>query len=552
MLNRRHFIQSLAIAPWLCQTLVRGASNSGRSALIIGNSAYTRSRLANPTNDAKAIGELLQKATFDVDLHLDASRAKMLDAIERFGKRVASPDTSLALFYYAGHGAQLDWRNYLVPVGAPVASAKSLMAECIDLAAVLTNFSEAQRGRQDKTFVVILDACRDDPFGSDFRPSAKGLSQFDAPVGTLIAFATAPGKVALDGTGLNGLYTDNLIKELSRPDIRLEDALKRVRLNVRLASGGSQIPWESTSLEGDLYIFPQFGAQSSQGAGEIQADKEVLRWNLIKASQQAGDWIAYLREFPNGHFSEIAQTRLNRLLTIPANNLGAPPTTQRAQQLRSDSGDVEEGQAIVPPETAAAVSLNPYSAGRFPLARRFSVGDLYRFRDKDLLTEVVERNYKNIVTRIDEVNDRVELNNGKLVLDLMGNQIENQNLAAEFPQQFYPAELQVGNRWRLLNNIELKTGKFAGQKRRIDMAVRIDARERIMAPAGEFNAFRISADGWSIGEAHSIKLEIKLWVVPGVNMFIRRERIKRRDNRIIEAKLTELVALRQSVSGLAL
>src|SRR6185369_1578014 len=105
-----------------------------------------------------------------------------------------------------------------------------------------------------KTLVVLLDACRNEPFGTKYVPEKRGLSQFDAPVGTLLAFATSPGSTASDGTGKNGLYTENLLKELAVRNARIEDALKRVRLAVRLGSRGQQIPWETTSLEGDVYL----------------------------------------------------------------------------------------------------------------------------------------------------------------------------------------------------------------------------------------------------------------------------------------------------------
>jgi len=202
--------------------------------------------------------------------------------VDRFGKRVQSSDTKLAVFYYAGHGAQLDWRNYLLPVNATVSSATAMKADCIDLGQVLDHFIKAQRKGAEKTFVVILDACRDNPFCITFKPQNKGLSQFDAPVGSLLAYATAPGNVASDGAGKNGLYTENLMKELSRPGVRIEDALKRVRLNVRLSSGGEQIPWESTSLESDVFIFPHTIPKLSEEELERQIEIEVAHWNLIK------------------------------------------------------------------------------------------------------------------------------------------------------------------------------------------------------------------------------------------------------------------------------
>ena len=167
----------------------------------------------------------------------------------------------LAVFYYAGHGTQLDWRNYLVPVDANVASAKELGLRCLDLGVLLEELSKTR----DKVFVLILDACRDKPLGTSFQPEQRGLSPFDAPAGTVLAFSTAPGAVASDGPGKHGLYTESLLRELSVRGVRIEDAFKRVRLNVRLASGGRQIPWESTSLESDVFLFP--GGEETLGGG---------------------------------------------------------------------------------------------------------------------------------------------------------------------------------------------------------------------------------------------------------------------------------------------
>lgn len=552
MPNRRNFLQTLAIAPCLLPSrLLWAAADGAQTALVIGNAAYPQSLLVNPTNDAKAMHTLLDNAGFSVDLQLDASRTTMLEAIERFGKRVQSSDTKLAVFYYAGHGAQLDWRNYLLPVNAAVSSAAALKADCIELGQVLDHFVLAQRKGAEKTFVVILDACRDNPFGTAYKPQNKGLSQFDAPVGSLLAYATAPGNVAFDGTRKNGLYTENLVEELSRPGVRIEDALKRVRLNVRLASGGEQIPWESTSLESDVFIFLRAAPKLSEEEVERQVEEEVAHWNRIKTSRRAEDWIEYLRKYPNGRFSEIAQARLNALLGTQGQRQSQSAVKPKRISPGAEQADLAEGEALVPVETLAAVSHNPYSAGRFPLGRKFTVGDSYILRSSDLLTGSVKNTFQNRVTRVDEDNDRVEMNHGKLVVDLMGNAVENRDNVADVPQQLFPAELQVGKRWTSLNNVVMKIGRSAGETKRVTMDVSIQAREKIRVPAGEYNAFRIVASGWSVGDRNATKIEVKLWVVPGINVFIRRERIKQRGNRLVESDLTELVAIRQAASGLA-
>lgn len=285
-------------------------ADPSRLALVIGNSDYRGAQLVNPVNDARAMAGLFGQAGFTVAAHLDAKRADMLAAIERFGAAIKRPQTRQVVFYYAGHGAQLDWRNYLLPVDAEVSTANEIKERCVDLGLLLGQLGAAR----DRTFIIILDACRNNPFGSAYKPEQKGLSQFDAPVGSLLAYATAPGNVASDGSGKNGLYTENLLREFSQRGARIEDALKRVRLNVRLASNGAQIPWETTSLESDVFLFNGEQTKLSDAELEKQVEADLAEWLRIKSSRKADDWVGYLRHFPNGRFAEIAQMRLAGLL----------------------------------------------------------------------------------------------------------------------------------------------------------------------------------------------------------------------------------------------
>lgn len=222
-----------------------------RIALIIGNNKYKETPLKNPANDAKAIAAELAECGFKVDLTLDAGRQTLISAIEKYADLLAK-SKGVGLFYYAGHGAQLGWRNYLIPVDAEIDKLEDMKTKTVDLSSLLTGITKSQNAMN----IIILDACRDNPFGSRVPTEQKGLSQFDAPPGTLLAYATAPGNTASDGSGENGLYTENLLKELRVADAKIEDVLKRVRLNVRRTSSGQQIPWESTSLEDDFYFLP--------------------------------------------------------------------------------------------------------------------------------------------------------------------------------------------------------------------------------------------------------------------------------------------------------
>ena len=304
----------MGVAALLAVSSPAQAQIGDRVALVIGNSAYPQAPLANPRNDAKAMATLLAQAGFIVDMRLDTTLAQLEEAQAHFGAAIKDPKVKFGLFYYAGHGLQQDWRNYLVPVTADIHSAEDIPKKTVDISELL-NYMNQAKGRN---FLVILDACRDDPFAGSFRPQAKGLSQFDAPVGSLLAYATAPGNVAMDGEGNNGLYTSNLLREFAVRGARIEDAFKRVRLNVRLASRGQQIPWESTSLEDDVYLFPTERKRLSESDQDQLLEKEIAAWMRIKSSTDAGALADFIREYPSGSASELAQARLNRILAAAA------------------------------------------------------------------------------------------------------------------------------------------------------------------------------------------------------------------------------------------
>jgi uncharacterized caspase-like protein len=332
MTTRRRFMQALAAAPAVAAlgTHAQSPGNPARIALAIGNNAYPLSPLVNPVNDAKAMSGLLGAAGFTSYTHFDCNREKLVEAVSRFSAAAQAPEVKHVFFYYAGHAVQLAWRNYLVPVDAKVESAGQVAASCFDLATILRELGRAK----DKVFIIVLDACRNDPFGSDFRPQQKGLSQFDAPAGSLLAYATAPGSVAADGEKGNGLYTSHLVRELSVKGMKLEDAFKRTRLNVRLASNGAQVPWETTSLETDFFVFEEARRKLSEDELEAESEADIAMWKVARQSRKAQDCIEYIRQFPNGRFAEMAQMRLARLQATgatPAADSGPPRISTEAQ-----------------------------------------------------------------------------------------------------------------------------------------------------------------------------------------------------------------------------
>ncbi len=222
-----------------------------RTALVIGNSRYRMGVLANPVNDARAMATVLKDVGFDVILKTEVpNKDEMKRAIREFGGKLEQG--GVGLFYYAGHGLQVDGINYLIPVEAQIYNQEEVEYECVEAGFVLAQM-ESARNRMN---VVIMDACRDNPFARSFRSSKRGLATINAPTGTLIAYATAPGSVASDGTGKNGLYTEILLNEIQVEGQKIEETFKNVRRSVLDLSDGRQTPWESSSLIGDFYFVP--------------------------------------------------------------------------------------------------------------------------------------------------------------------------------------------------------------------------------------------------------------------------------------------------------
>jgi uncharacterized caspase-like protein len=196
---------------------VQTADAAKRTALVIGNGAYASTPLKNPVNDAVDMAKALRELGFDVIEKTDASKRDMILAVDEFAKRLR--EAEIGVFYFAGHGMQIHGRNYLIPVKAHVTSETDVQFEAMDAGRVLGKMQDAR----NKLNIVILDACRDNPFKRSFRSETVGLAQMDAPKGSIIAYATAPGSVAADGRGRNGLYTKHLLKSLATAGLTVQD-----------------------------------------------------------------------------------------------------------------------------------------------------------------------------------------------------------------------------------------------------------------------------------------------------------------------------------------
>ena len=230
----------LLLAPFAAS---QEAAKVKRLALVIGNGAYKDAPLPNPSNDADDMEKVLKESGFTVIKRKNATLKEMHLALREFGDRLDRQGSGV--FYFAGHGMQVRGRNYLIPVDADIAREDEVAFASMDLGAVMDKLDSAK----NPVNIVILDACRNNPFGTRLQASAKGLAQVEAPPGTLIAFATAPGSTAADGGGRNGLYTQHLVKQIEKPGAAVEEVFKAVRASVRADSKNLQIPWESTSLE---------------------------------------------------------------------------------------------------------------------------------------------------------------------------------------------------------------------------------------------------------------------------------------------------------------
>ena len=221
-----------------------------RVALVIGNANYKDAQLNNPVNDALDMTEALKRTGFEVDDYTNINRKQMREAIRKFGDKLRQAETGL--FYFAGHGIQIKGRNYLIPLAVDVHAADEVEDESIDASAILRKMESAGNAVN----IVILDACRNNPFARSFRSLNRGLARMDGPAGSFIAYATAPGSVAADGARRNGLYTEHLLEALRQPGFTIEQTFKYVRNKVKNETAGKQVPWESSSLMGEFIFLP--------------------------------------------------------------------------------------------------------------------------------------------------------------------------------------------------------------------------------------------------------------------------------------------------------
>ncbi len=475
-----------------------------RMALVIGNAEYPSNPLVNPANDARAMGASLRSLGFTVVELRDAQKHQMVAAIAKM-RDALKDKNGIGMLYYAGHGLQLDWRNYMLPVDAKPTQASEVVAQSVDVGSVIDAFKSAG----NRMNIVVLDACRDNPFFGG--AAAKGLAPMDATPGTFLAYATAPGNVAEDGdaAGGNGLYTRFLLQELTKPVARIEDVFKRVRLNVRQQSQGRQIPWESTSLEEDFYfndgriVQPEKPTEAEQ-ARAFSVEKQ--EWSRISDSKNVADFFAYLQKYPKGFLSEQAQFKLDQL--------------QKAQ---------------------LTVSADRHGVKQLPSgSRRFHMGDEMVWEITDGFTKE-RRRYPVKVTYADD--DRVEMNGGEILADQMGGVKKNRSgMKMDPPLSLAPADIALGKTWRMAGTSEWPNGRrgenFADLK--------VVALEEIAALGRMVQTYKVRQTGYIQYPQFAVFADMTYWIDPSTMRVIRNDRMVRSGGKIVEYESSVMLEARSA------
>jgi uncharacterized caspase-like protein len=350
-------VVALALAMWHGAVLSAAGEpkkvvppSAPRLALVIGNANYVRfGRLANPSHDAELIAEKLKQLGFEVTEKTDRDLKGMTEDIEDFAHRITErgPDT-VSVLYYAGHGLESDSVNYLVPVNAEIRRKSDVAASSLSVKRVADRLS----GAGNQLNILILDACRDNPFPESVAPSGLvGLVPMGAVYGVFIASATGSGKVALDGEDGHSPYTKALADAISAPGEKLEDVFKSVRRQVRLATGEAQIPWESTSLERDFYFVPplpppspaaQLFAAAKETSNAALFDLLIERFPDSAEAKEAGPIVAKLRDAQAGAPAGLSSSAA--LVLARARQARTPEAYDLVASLFPDTPEAEEAR----------------------------------------------------------------------------------------------------------------------------------------------------------------------------------------------------------------
>lgn len=359
---------------------ITGASAERRVALVIGNSDYQNtSRLRNPENDANDLSVILARMGFEVIDGTNLGKRDMEQRIRDFSNALEGAD--VGLFFYAGHGLQVNGRNFLAPIDAELKSESDLDFEAVELNLVLR-----QMERHARVNLVFLDACRDNPLAQVLARSlssrgrsaaiGRGLARVEKAVGMMIAFATQPGNIALDGEGRNSPFTTALLKHIDTTGASINDVMIEVRNEVLATTSGKQVPWENSSLTGQFYFKPGDKAvkvataepTSAARAASSQTDLDLAFWTSIRESNNPALYEEYLRRFPTGVFTPIAQAKLNKTRAIAVE----AATDASGKKAEKDDSDRVKTAELTPPASATdATQATPVAdaAAKLQLAK---------------------------------------------------------------------------------------------------------------------------------------------------------------------------------------
>lgn len=350
-----------------CLALSPGFADAAqRIALVIGNGAYSNApALPNPVNDARLVAETLRRLQFELvggDIRQNLTQSELKAAISEFTDRIeAGGKDSIALFYYAGHGVQIDGVNYLLPVDVSVRNASDVVLGAVSANDLLRTL-ELARARVN---IIILDACRDNPFRAT-RGLGRGLARVDAPPGSIVAYATAPGHTAADGAGANSPYAAALANNLGRPGLVIEEVFRRVRVEVNQETNGEQMPWEETSLTHEIRLaegaappppdLEQRPAVNNTAGDELVAQRAFLKAVAVNTIEAYDDFI---NRYPRSNKAKEA-LRVIEMLTDELNwrdalNSDSIGSYRRYLALHKDGSYVEEARAKIEEKTRAVV-----------------------------------------------------------------------------------------------------------------------------------------------------------------------------------------------------
>ncbi|WP_297840646.1 caspase family protein [uncultured Roseibium sp.] len=331
-----------------------------RLALVVGNGAYTTvTPLDNPVNDASLMADALRKVGFEVTLVTDSSQNEMITAISQFGSKLrAAGEDATGLFYYAGHGVQSFGANFLLPVDIELQDAADLSLVGVPAQAVLRQMFSAR----NRTNIVILDACRNNPFVSIPDLSDNGLAEMKAPRGTFLSYSTAPGDIALDGIGGNSPFTEALARHMPTPGMPVETLFKAVRVDVLKETGNQQTPWDTSSLTVDF----QFVPAKAPSAEEVEL-RQI--WDTVKLSKDPLQVLLFLRAHPDSRYSAEARELLTALMekeTQPAAQ-ATPAPQQESEPATPQTSERDMIETARREGTASAYQtyLDAYPNGAF-------------------------------------------------------------------------------------------------------------------------------------------------------------------------------------------